>query len=107
MAQVIRFGSRRQPLFGARNLILFAAISAAIFALGTSYRDQFGELTATYRPDSRAPAQPAANSGPAVIKLGTSQPMPLEGALDASRVTVVDVDTIRIDGRSYRLVALD
>ena len=97
MAQVIRFGPKRQPLLSARNLVLLLAVGAAVFALGASYRDQFGELTASYKPEARTPSQPVANSGPTVVKLGVPAPAPLDGPIDARRITVVDGDTIRVE----------
>lgn len=107
MAQVIRFGHRRQPLLSARNLVLLVAVGAAIFALTVSYRDQLGELTASYKPEPRTPARPIANSGPTIVKLGVPPPAPLEGPIDARRITVVDSDTIRIEGQGFRLVGFE
>ena len=112
MAQAVRFGQRRYgyrrtSLFSTRNLVLAVAVAVALFALGASYRDQVSELTASYTPASHLTPPPVPTNAPTVVKLGVPAPAPVEGAIDARRITVVDGDTIRIEGQSYRLVGFD
>jgi len=102
-----RYGLRRSPFFSARNLVLVVAVAVAVFALIASYRDQIGELTASYTPTARPSASSTPANSPTVVKLGQPQPAPIEGAIDARRIAVIDGDTIRIEGRSYRLLGFD
>jgi len=112
MAQAVRFGHRRYgyrrtSVFSARNLVLAVAVAGALLALGASYRDQLGELTASYTPSAHPAPPPVATNAPTVVKLGVPAPEPIEGAIDARRITVVGGDTIRIEGQSFRLIGFD
>ncbi len=112
MAQAVRFGHRRYgyrrtSFFSARNIVLAVAVAGALLALAASYRDQLGELTASYTPAMHPAPPPVATNAPTVVKLGVPVPEPVEGAIDARRITVVGGDTIRIEGLTYRLVGFD
>jgi endonuclease YncB( thermonuclease family) len=56
------------------------------------------------RPATPAPSAPS--NLPTVIKLGTNAP-PTTGAIQPNSVQVIDGDTIRVNGHSYRLVGID
>jgi endonuclease YncB( thermonuclease family) len=112
MAQAVRFGHRRYGyrrtlFFSARNFVLAVAVTGAVLALGASYRDQIGELTASYTPSAHPAPPPIATNAPTVVKLGVPSPEPVEGAIEARRITVVGGDTIRIEGQTYRLIGFD
>jgi endonuclease YncB( thermonuclease family) len=107
MAHVIRMRRNRHTLISVRTLLIGGLVVVAIGALAASYRDQLGEMTSTFRPDRSITSKPAANALPTVIKLGQPPPSALEGGIDPSRIVVIDGDTVRVDGKNYRLVGFN
>jgi endonuclease YncB( thermonuclease family) len=78
-AQIIRMRLRRRPSFGGPvSILFFAAVGALLVTLLMPYWDQFAAKNA---------------KGPTII--------------GAPRIEVIDGDTIRANGQTYRLVGYD